>query len=60
MCQAEIKFMKTILQIKYDKNTPDIVKVIEKIKDLIKGIKSSYKIYENKNMIEVKQQGIDN
>jgi hypothetical protein len=45
--------MKTILQIKYDKNTPDIVKVIEKIKDLIKGIKSSYKIYENKNMIEV-------
>ena len=45
--------MKTVLEIKYDKTTPDIVKMVAKIKDLLKGLRGSYKIYENQNTIEV-------
>ena len=45
--------MKTVLEIKYDKNTPDIVKIVAKIKDLLKGLRGAYKIYENQNTIEV-------
>ena len=45
--------MKTVLEIKYDKTTPDIVKMVAKIKDLLKGLRGAYKIYENQNTIEV-------
>ena len=45
--------MKTVLEIKYDKNTPDVVKTMAKIRDLLKGLRGSYKIYENQNTIEV-------
>ena len=45
--------MKTVLEIKYDKNTPDVVKTVAKIKDLLKGLRGSYKIYETNNSIEV-------
>ena len=44
--------MKTVLEIKYDK-TPDIVKMVAKIKDLLKGLRGAYKIYETQNTIEV-------
>jgi hypothetical protein len=46
--------VKTVLEIKYDnKATPDIVKMVAKIKDLLKGLRGAYKIYENQNTIEV-------
>ena len=46
--------MKTVLEIRYDnKTTPDIVKMVAKIKDLLKGLRGAYKIYENQNTIEV-------
>ena len=45
--------MKTVLEIKYDKTTPDIIKIVAKIKDLLKGLRGAYKIYENQNTIEV-------
>ena len=46
--------MKAILEIRYDnKTTPDIVKIVAKIKDLLKGLRGAYKIYENQNTIEV-------
>lgn len=45
--------MKTVLEIKYDKATPDIVKAVAKIKNLLKGLRGAYKIYENQNTIEV-------
>lgn len=45
--------MKIVLEIKYDKNTPDIAKTVSKIRDLLKGLKRAYKIYENQNTIEV-------
>ena len=45
--------MKTVLELKYDKATPDILKIVAKIKDLLKGLKGSYKIYETNNLIEV-------
>ena len=45
--------MKIVLEIKYDKATPDIVKMVAKIKDLLKGLRGAYKIYENQNTIEV-------
>ena len=45
--------MKAVLEIKYDKATPDIVKIMAKIKDLLKGLRGAYKIYENQNTIEV-------
>ena len=46
--------MKTVLEIRYDnKTTPDIVKIVAKIKDLLKGLRGAYKIYENQNTIEV-------
>ena len=45
--------MKTVLELKYDKTTPDIVKMVAKIKDLLKGLRGAYKIYENQNTIEV-------
>ena len=45
--------MKTVLEIKYDKNTPDVVKTVAKIRDLLRSLRGSYKIYENQNTIEV-------
>ena len=45
--------MKTVLQIKFDRTTNDIVKAVAKIKDLLKGLRGSYKIYETNNSIEV-------
>ena len=45
--------MKTVLQIRYEKSTNDIVKAVAKIKDLLKGLRGSYKIYETNNSIEV-------
>ena len=45
--------MKTVLEIKYDKATPDIAKTVAKIRDLLKGLKGAYKIYETTNSIEV-------
>ena len=45
--------MKAVLEIKYDKATPDIVKMVAKIRDLLKGLRGSYKIYETQNTIEV-------
>ena len=45
--------MKPVLNIKYDKNTPDITKTVAKIRDLLRGLKGSYKIYETNNSIEV-------
>ena len=45
--------MKPVLKIKYDKNTLDIAKIVAKIRDLLKGLKGSYKIYETNNSIEV-------
>ena len=45
--------MKTVLEIRYDKATPDIMKIVAKIKDLLKGLRGAYKIYENQNTIEV-------
>ena len=45
--------MKTVLELKYDKATPDILKIVAKVRDLLKGLKGSYKIYETNNSIEV-------
>ena len=45
--------MKTVLEIRYDKATPDILKIVAKIKDLLRSLRGGYKIYENQNMIEV-------
>ena len=45
--------MKTVLEIKYDKSTRDIVKMVAKIRDILKGLRGAYKIYENQNTIEV-------
>ena len=46
--------MKAVLEIRYDnKSTPDIIKTVAKIRDLLKGLRGAYKIYENQNMIEV-------
>ena len=45
--------MKTVLEIKYDKNTPDIAKTVAKIRDLLRSLRGVYKIYENQNTIEV-------
>ena len=45
--------MKTVLEIKYDKNTPNVVKAVAKIRDLLKGLRGAYKIYEANNSIEV-------
>ena len=45
--------MKIVLEIKYDKTTSDIVKIVAKIRDLLKGLRGSYKIYETNNSIEV-------
>ena len=45
--------MKTVLELKYDKATPDITKTVVKIKELLKGLRGSYKIYETNNSIEV-------
>ena len=46
--------MTTVLEIRYDnKATPDIVKIMAKIKDLLKGLRGAYKIYETQNTIEV-------
>ena len=45
--------MKTVLEIKYDKNTPDVVKTVAKIRDLLRTLRGAYKIYEIQNTIEV-------
>ena len=45
--------MKTVLELKYDKSTHDIVKAVAKIRDQLKGLRGSYKIYETNNSIEV-------
>lgn len=45
--------MKTVLELKYNQNMPDIVKTMAKIRELLKGLRGSYKIYENQNTIEV-------
>ena len=45
--------MKIVLEIKYDKATPDIIKIVAKIRDLLKGLRGAYKIYETNNSIEV-------
>ena len=45
--------MKIVLEIKYDKATPDIVKMVAKIKDLLRSLRGGYKIYETQNTIEV-------
>ena len=45
--------MKTVLEIRYDKATPDILKIVAKIRDLLRSLRGGYKIYENQNTIEV-------
>ena len=45
--------MKAVLEIKYDKATPDIAKTVAKIRDLLRSLRGGYKIYENQNTIEV-------
>lgn len=45
--------MKTVLEIKYNKNTPDNAKIVVKIKDLLRSLRGGYKIYETNNLIEV-------
>ena len=45
--------MKTVLEIRYDKVTPDILKIVAKIKDLLRSLRGGYKIYETNNSIEV-------
>ena len=45
--------MKTVMELKYDKSTPDIVKIVAKIRELIKTLRGSYKIYETNNKIDV-------
>ena len=45
--------MKIVLEIRYDKATPDIMKIVAKIKDLLRSLRGGYKIYENQNPIEV-------
>ena len=45
--------MKIVLEVRYDKATPDIAKTVAKIKELLKGLRGSYKIYETNNSIEV-------
>ena len=45
--------MKPVLEIKYDRTTSDLVKIVAKVKDLLKGLRGSYKIYETQNTIEV-------
>ena len=48
--------MKTVLEIKYDKTTPDIVKMVAKIRDLLRSLRGGYKIYETNNLIEVSKR----
>ena len=45
--------MKTVLEVRYDKSTPDILKIVAKIRDLLRTLRGAYKIYENQNTIEV-------
>ena len=45
--------MKTVLEIRYDKTTTDVVKTVAKIRVLLKGLRGAYKIYEANNYIEV-------
>jgi len=45
--------MKTVLEVRYDKATPDIVKIVAKIRDLLRTLRGVYKIYETQNTIEV-------
>ena len=44
--------MKIVLEVRY-KSHADIAKTVAKIKDLLKGLRGSYKIYETNNSIEV-------
>ena len=45
--------MKTVLEVRYDKTSPDIVKMVAKIRDLLRSLRGGYKIYETNNSIEV-------
>ena len=45
--------MKTVLEVRYNKTTPDIAKTVAKIRDLLRSLRGGYKIYENQNTIEV-------
>ena len=45
--------MKIVLEVRYDKTTPDIAKTVAKIRDLLRSLRGAYKIYENQNTIEV-------
>lgn len=45
--------MKTVLEIKYNQNMPDILKTVAKIRAILKGVRGFYKIYEANNSIEV-------
>ena len=45
--------MKTVLEIRYDKSTPEISKFVEQIRNLLRTLRGRYKIYEGNNLIEV-------
>lgn len=45
--------MKTVLVVRYDKSTIEVVKMVQKIKDLLRFLRGGYKIYETNNSIEV-------
>jgi len=44
--------MKIVLEVRY-KSHADIAKTVAKIRDLLKGLRGAYKIYETYNSIEV-------
>lgn len=44
--------MKIVLEVRY-KSHADIAKTVAKIRDLLKGLRGAYKIYETNNSIEV-------
>ena len=45
--------MKTVLEVKYDKSTAEISKVVEQIRNMLRNLRGRYKIYEGNNLIEV-------
>ena len=45
--------MKTVLEIRYDKSTAEIIKLVEQIRNLLRNLRGRYKIYEGNNLIEV-------
>ena len=48
--------MKIVLEVRYDKATPDIAKTVAKIRDLLRSLRGGYKIYETNNLIEVSKR----